>query len=89
MPGEAKQPTIGVQNVVQQGFDYIYARHPSGVDLTGLYVAQTVDAGYGPVVLAAWDIVPTPIDFIYAFDAQGRPLDPRRFAGDGGTPLGP
>jgi hypothetical protein len=70
------------QNVVYDGQDFVFAFHPDELDLTGVYVYPWDTGGTPPT------IVPTPRDFVYAFDELGRRLDPRRFAGDGGTPIG-
>jgi hypothetical protein len=79
------------QDAVRQGQDFVFAYHDDGQDLAGLYGAVTVTPpdGGDPVTIPACDIVQTPRDFIYAYDALGRRMDPRRFAGEGGTPLDP
>jgi hypothetical protein len=74
------------QNVVYPGTDFVFAFHPNEMDLTGIYdqgITLPDGTTTGPP-----DIVVTPYGFIYAYDELGRRLDPRRFAGDGGTPLG-
>jgi len=81
----------GSNNVVPQGADYVFAFHDVLVDLTGLYdqpVTITMPDGSEQTIPPP-DVVFAPRDFIYAYDAWGRRLDPRRFAGPGGTPLGP
>lgn len=78
------------QNVVYQGQATVFAFHDDQVDLTGIYGEVTVLLPDGGTqTIAAPDIVKTPRDFIYAFDPTGHRLDPRYYAGDGGTPLDP
>jgi hypothetical protein len=78
------------QNVVPLGGDSVFAYHPDGMDLTGLYQAYSYQFDDGTsIAVPACDVVQTPHDFIYAYDDLGRRLDPRRFAGEGGTPLDP
>jgi len=79
-----------MQDVILPGDDAILAQHPDGQDLTGCYGALTVPAPTGGTWTApACEIVQTPRGFVYAIDELGRLLDPRRFAGPGGTPLEP
>jgi hypothetical protein len=88
-PDPATQP-VGKfwQDVVIPGEDWVWAHHDSAQDLTGKYgeITYTLPDG-GTLVQPAADIVQTPPDFIYAYDDAGRMLDPRRFAGEGGTPI--
>lgn len=84
-----------MQCVVYPGADYCFALHEDGVNLRGLYGAQTLrpptaDGKEGPPVqMPAAEIVQTPPGFVFAYDDYRRPMDPRRFAGQGGTPLQP
>jgi hypothetical protein len=75
------------QNAVYPRTDFVYAFHPDDVSLSGIYDNRTITlpdgTNSGPP-----DIVVTPYGFIFAYDELGRRLDPRRWAGDGGTPLG-
>jgi hypothetical protein len=76
------------QCIVRIGEEFVFALHPDAQLLTGLYEAQTVDGPAGPVTLPAGELVPVPRDFVYAYDELGRRKDPRRWAGDGSSPLG-
>jgi hypothetical protein len=76
------------QNVVYPGDDWVFAYHQDDQDLTGLYGPILAEDGT-TIVKPTADVVPTPKDFVYAYDEYRRRLDPRRFAGDGGTPLDP
>jgi hypothetical protein len=80
-----------VQDVVQQGVAYIYARHADALDLTGIYdpAVHTITGPSGDVTVPGYDLVQTPRDFVYAFDEVNRRLDPRYYAGAGGTTLNP
>jgi len=64
-----------MQCVIRDGEDFVFATHQDGQDVGGLYPGAAV--------------VAVPHDFRFATDEFGRWKDPRRFAGDGGTPLGP
>src|SRR5262245_4470814 len=92
MPMPTVQPLVvpsGWQDAVIPGEDWVWAHHAAAQDLTGLYgeITYTLEGG-GTVVQPAAEVVQVPYGFIYAYDALGRRLDPRRFAGAGGTPLG-
>jgi hypothetical protein len=63
-----------MQCVIRDGEEFVFATHADGQDVTGLYPAAA--------------IVTVPHDFRFATDDYGRLLDPRRFAGESGTPLG-
>jgi hypothetical protein len=73
------------QNVVYPRTDYVFAFHPDELDIAGIYGDLTLPDG---TVSGPPEIVVTPHGFIYAYDELGRRLDPRRFAGEGGTPIG-
>jgi hypothetical protein len=78
------------QDAVIPGTDFVWAHHDSAQDLTGLYGEITYHFDDGStLVQPPAEIVQTPRDFKYAYDELGRMKDPRRFAGEGGTPLGP
>lgn len=62
-----------MQCVIRDGEDFVFATHEDGQDITELYPAAAV--------------VKVPHNFRFAFDEYGRMKDPRRFAGEGGTPL--
>jgi hypothetical protein len=89
MPPAPPTPgTPGSNNIVPQGADYVFAFHDEAVDLTGLYGPVTITMPDGSQqTIPAPDVVFAPRGFIYAYDQWGRRLDPRRFAGPGGTPL--
>lgn len=76
------------QCIVRLGEAFVFALHPDGQVLTGLYEATTVDGPAGPVTLPAGDVVPVPRGFTFAFDELGRRKDPRQWAGDGSSPVG-
>lgn len=83
-----------MQCVIYPGEDFCKALHEDGVDISGLYQGgqfrPPVPGKELPYTeLPAAEIVHTPRDFVFAFDEFRRPMDPRRFAGEGGTPLEP
>jgi hypothetical protein len=90
MPEVQPLAAPGSNNIVPQGADYVLAFHDEAVDLTGMYGPATITMPDGSQqTIPAPDVVFAPRGFIYAYDEWGRRLDPRRFAGPGGTPLNP
>jgi len=92
MPIATVQPLVvpsGWQDAVIPGQDWVWAHHAAAQDLTGLYgeITYTLPDS-STIVQPAADIVQVPAGFVYAYDEVGRMLDPRRFAGEGGTPIG-
>src|SRR5262245_26924038 len=81
-----------MQCVVRQGEDFVFAVHRDDVpDVEDLYPAlELVSPVDGSIVSVPQpDVVPTRRGLAFAYDGLARPMEPRRCAGEGGTPLDP
>jgi hypothetical protein len=74
--------------IVREGDDLVFATHEDDQDVAALYAEQTVTTEHGAVMIPRGVVVKVPRGFVFAYDENGRLKDPRRFAGEGGTPLG-
>jgi hypothetical protein len=79
-----------MQVIVREGEDFVFAQHDDGQDVASLYPETTTQGPSGaPVTIPAGIVVAVPHGFHFAVDDLGRLRDPRRWAGEGSTPLGP
>jgi hypothetical protein len=79
-----------MQCVVRVGEEIVFALHDDGQDLSGLYAGGPVEGPDGTpgAPIPAGEIVRVPHDFRFAYTDTGQMRDPRRWAGEGSTPIG-
>lgn len=79
-----------MQCVVRQGEDFVFAIHDDTLpNVAALYPGGPVAGVKGKsVTIPAGEVVTVPSTFVFAYDAEGRRKDPRRWAGEGSTPIG-
>lgn len=77
--------------VIRDGEEFVWATHTDQQrdEVATLYQGGEVNGPNGdPVTIPAGTLVTVPNDFRFAYDDLGRAKDPRRFAGEGATPIG-
>jgi hypothetical protein len=91
-----------MQCIVREGEDYVWATHDDWQDVADRYPAQTLQTDAGTVTIPRGVVIKVPDNFAFAVDVIElapatdlgpaltitRLKDPRRFAGEGSTPLG-
>jgi hypothetical protein len=79
-----------MQCVIFPDTETVFAVHEDGQDVSMRYgaVSLPLPDGSGTTERPAAAIVRVPHDFRFAYDDEGRILDPRTHAGEGSTPLG-